>query len=422
MSAAEPACPTVSTTDRHILRELAKAVRDIAALPEQEEKAARWKRLNRLERVTPPVLALTSNIWNEMPPETRIQTSGEFAQSYERDLRRRVYQHKHFPDDRVVAANIPVPLVLEYTGWGIETQTTAPEQKTGARRYNTVLHSEADLDRLTLPRVTLDRDATERNFTAAREVFGDVLEVERTVYWGNNYGIAPMDMLAVWRGFDRLFIDLLDNPAFVHRAMDIIVDGHLGVVDQHAKQGLLKLNNRRHDLVGTAAVGYTDELPAAGFDPLHVRFKDLWGTCASQIFAEVSPDMHEEFSLQHERRFLDRFGLTCYGCCEPLHKKIGILRKIPNMRRIAVSPWAGVAESAEQMGSKYIFSWRPNPAVLASDKWDAAGARRQIRETLRKTRGCIVEIILKDIETCRNEPRRLFEWVALAREEAAAVG
>jgi len=412
----------VSAADRRVLRELAKQVRDIAAGPEQEENAERWKRLNRLERVTPPVLALAGNIWNEMPPETRLKTSGEFAQSYERDLRRRVYQHKHFPDDRVITANVPVPLVLEYTGWGIETHTTAPDQKTGAKHYDTVLHSEADLDRLTLPKVTVNHEATERNYTAAAELFADTLEVERTVYWGNNYGIAPMDMLAVWRGFDRLFMDLVDDPGFVHRAMGIIVDGNLGVVDELERLGLLKLNNRKHDLVGTAAVGYTDELPAAGFKQSHVRFKDLWGTCASQIFAEVSPDMHEEFSLQHERRFLDRFGLTCYGCCEPLHKKIGILRKIPNMRRIAVSPWADVAESAEQMGNKYIFSWRPNPAVLASDKWDAAGARKQIRDALQKTRGCIVEIILKDLETCRNEPRRLFEWVAIAREEAAAVG
>ena len=33
---------------------------------------------------------------------------------------------------------------------------------------------------------------------------------------------------------------------------------------------------------------------------------------------------------------------------------------------------------------------------------------------LEKTRGCVVEIILKDISTVRNEPRRLWEWGALA--------
>jgi hypothetical protein len=27
--------------------------------------------------------------------------------------------------------------------------------------------------------------------------------------------------------------------------------------------------------------------------------------------------MHEEFALQYEKRWLERFGLTYYGCCEP---------------------------------------------------------------------------------------------------------
>ena len=394
----------------------------MAALPEQDEKAERWRRLNRLERVPPPVLVLAgAGAWSEMPDGSRLTTEGEFAQSYERDLRRRVFQHQHFPDDRVVTATVPVPLVMHDSGWGVEPEFTAPDEQRGAKHYHTVLHDEADLDRITLPRLDIDEEGTARTLAAAQELFDGVLEVERTVYWGNNMAMAPMDMLAVWRGFDRLFVDLVDNPEFIHKAMARLVDGHIGMLEQLEEKGLLGPNNRRQDFVGTVAVGYTDELPSPDFDPEHVRPSDLWGTCAAQIFADVSPAMHEEFCLQHERRFLERFGLTCYGCCEPLHKKVGILRKIANLRRIAVTPWADVAEAAEELQDHYVYSWRPNPAVLAADTWQPEAVRRMVREGLEQTRGCIVEIILKDLETCRREPQRLTEWAAICCEEAGAV-
>jgi len=35
---------------------------------------------------------------------------------------------------------------------------------------------------------------------------------------------------------------------------------------------------------------------------------------------------------------------------------------------------------------------------------------------LEKTKGCSVEVIMKDISTCRNQPQRLWEWAKMARE------
>jgi len=307
---------------------------------------------------------------------------------------------------------------MHNSGWGIEADTTAPDFKNGASHYNTVLESEADLERLRLPQLTIDHAATDRDFTAAQELFDGILDMQRSTHWGNNYALAPMDMLAMWWGFDRLFLDLIENPEFVHTAMRKLVDGEIGMIEQLEQAGELRLNNARHDMVGTVAVGYTDELPAPGFDPNHVRCRDLWGTCAAQIFSDVSPEMHEEFCLQHEKRFLQRFGLVCYGCCEPLHKKVGILtRHLPNLRRIAVTPWADIDEAAEAIGDRYIYSWRPNPAILAGPTWDPVAARRQIRDFLQRTRGCVAEIILKDVITCAGDPRRLMEWAAIAKEE-----
>ncbi len=43
--------------------------------------------------------------------------------------------------------------------------------------------------------------------------------------------------------------------------------------------------------------------------------------------------MHWEFGLKHELRWLERWGLTYYGCCEPLDVKVGILRASPTCAR-----------------------------------------------------------------------------------------
>ena len=48
--------------------------------------------------------------------------------------------------------------------------------------------------------------------------------------------------------------------------------------------------------------------------------------------------------------------------------------------------------------------------------------RVELRDVLEKTRGCNVEIILKDISTVRHEPKRLWEWSQIAAEEAQRIG
>ena len=47
---------SLSDKDRTTLRDLATRLAEIAALPVQQEKAALWRRLNRLERTRPLVL------------------------------------------------------------------------------------------------------------------------------------------------------------------------------------------------------------------------------------------------------------------------------------------------------------------------------------------------------------------------------
>lgn len=112
-----------------------------------------------------------------------------------------------------------------------------------------------------------------------------------------------------------------------------------------------------------------------------------------------------------------RFGLTCYGCCEPLDKRWHIVRNFPNLRRVSVSPWSDREVMAHNLEDRFIFSMKPNPADLAMETLDEERLRAIIRHDLAVTRGCRVEMILKDTHTIRREPRRVTRWVEIAREE-----
>lgn len=409
--------------DREILRRLAGRIAEIAQLPVQKEKAEMWRRLNQLEPVRPMVW-INEIPWHEFEDdELKLQTTHPFARQLEAGFRRTIYQWEHMPADMVVEPVIYSPPAYHDTGFGIREVSDIVKvdpRGVASRRFHPQIKDERDLEKIKTPQITLDKEATERNYQLMVDLFGDILEVRR----GGVPGLwfAPWDQLVTWWGVEQAFLDMVMRPDLVHAAMERLVDAHLKRLEQLEQLGLLALNNR--DVrVGSGGYGYTNELPKDGFDPNHVRAIDLWGCATAQILVGVSPEMHEEFGLKHERRWLERFGLSYYGCCEPLHHKVGILRRnIPNLRKISMSPWADLEVAAREVGRDYVISWKPNPAILASEEWSPDLARKEIRRALETLRGCAVEVIMKDISTVRYEPRRLWEWARIAVEEAEKVG
>ena len=179
---------------------------------------------------------------------------------------------------------------------------------------------------------------------------------------------------------------------------------------------MLFLNNDS-TYVGSGGFGWSDELP----QPDHsgkVRLKDMWGFCESQETLGVSPTMFDEFVFQYQLPILEKFGLNCYGCCEPLEKRWDVIKKTPNLRRVSCSPFSDWKEMAEKLESNYIFSMKPTPADLADTVFDENKVRMRIREGLKIAKNCIVEIIMKDTHTLRNDPDRVVKWVRIAKEEA----
>ena len=401
--------------DVAILRELARRVAAMAREPIMAERREMWVRHNMLDPVRPMVLVFPEGSWRELLPTSALRCEGDEARRIEWGLRQRIYYHEHIPDDTVIEAEWIVQRAVSVSGWGLEPEHEPSAQETGAWGFRPVIHDERDLDKLTFPRVHVDALETSRRLAQAHALFDGILPVR--LVGVQHVSFHLMSIYCQLRGLEQVMWDMYDQPAMLHRAMRILEEGHHRLVDQYIALGLLDLNNDG-TYHSSGGVGYTRELPAPDYRSGRVRPIDMWSSAEAQEMAEVSPPMHREFILEYEKRLLARFGLNGYGCCENLCDKLDDVFAVPRIRRISISPFAPVAPCAERLGADYIYSWKPHPAFLVGG-FDEGALRQYLREALEATRGCVVEMILKDTHTCEGHPERFTRWTEIAKELAA---
>ncbi len=400
--------------EKDILRRLGSRIAEISSLPVHKEKALLWQKMNDL-RQERPMVWINEIPWHEMNVngELTLQTSHPWAKNLEQELRRTIYQWEHMPCDMVVNDYLDCPIVYHTTDFGIveDVDTARTDEKSDiySRHFKIQIKDPDDIEKIKLPEITYMEKATQYSYDAMQDIFSGIIPVRKvgqTHIW-----YTPWDFLIRWWGIQEAMMDLYLRPEMVHAAYERMVDAWMYELDQFETQNLLSLdcNNTR---IGSGGYGYTNDLPGTDYDPDYVRPHNMWGCSNAQIFSSVSPEMHWEFALEHDMRWLERFGLTYYGCCEPLDIKSEILSRIPNLRKVSVSPWVNSKKAAEGFGSNYVLSRKPSPAVFL--KWDAPEARRELEEFKKVAKGCNVEFIMKDISTVNYQPQRLWEWADMA--------
>jgi len=262
------------------------------------------------------------------------------------------------------------------------------------------------------PRHEIDESATSVNIARLQEAIGDLIpiNVDRAPAYRMWSGDISTD-LGYLRGMEHFMMDMCDHSEWLHRLAAFMRDGILRTHEQAEAAGDWGLAAHQNQ-----AMPYAEELRDPAPNVNGVRRKELWGYMAAQEFTGVSPEMHNEFMLQYQLPILKAFGLVAYGCCEDLTCKIDMLRQIPNLRRIAVSPFANVARCAEQISTDYVLSYRPSPADMVSYDFNPDRIRHILRRDLQACRNCRVDITLKDVQTVQGDPDRMRRWVALTRE------
>jgi len=409
---------TIDNKDKKTLRELAKKIAYIADNQIHEEKISLWKDLNSLKEVR-PLVWINEIPWHEMDVnnELKLKTKTNFSQFIETRLRRTIYIWKHMKADFIIEPILSCYKTIDNSGFGIsekiEKALTDKHSDIISRKFIPQIQNEDDIEKIKFPEITLDKNNTFEKYQAMVDLFEGILTVEEKGMPG--FWFAPWDELVRWLGVEKALIDLIAKPDLIHKVMERLTQAYLYLLGQYEDKNLLTLNNCNYR-IGSGGLGYTDELPGKNYDSSRVRASNMWGCGAAQIFSGVSPEMHYEFALSYEIKWMEKFGLNYYGCCEPLEKKLGILKKIPNLRKISMSSWVDLEQGAEALKDDYVFSYKPSPSIFSLDYWDATAVREKLIKDLKKIKNCKIEIIMKDISTVKNQPVRLWEWAKIAME------
>ena len=360
-----------------------------------------------------PILLIDEIPWQEMDweGELTLQCQDPFYREMEWYFRTWLYKWRHLPADMVLPPFYGVAKRVSFQGIGIQfAYDQRDKAEASAHLFADQLQTEEDLEKLHNDRVFYDQEASLRDLEKAADVLQGVLPVKLAGF--PILGCTTWDDIVRYRGLDSLFYDLVERPDFVHRMVDKLTDIYLDRVRQLEELNLFEANAFYLHCTAGLTNGLHPETEQVGA-------KDVWGRGTAQIFASVSPDMHDEVDIQYMKRAMEPFGLVYYGCCEPLDKKIHIVEQLPHLRKISITPWANVDSAAEQIGSRYVLAAKPNPACMADSSLDEDAARKELRRIVSacKRNGCSCDIVLKDITTVCRRPQNLVRWQEIAMEE-----
>ncbi len=403
----------ISASDRDLLRRLAHKLAALAARPAEVEKRELWRSHNSLQTKRPLLLVDPENGWNEIVTVGSLQCTGELARRWEVVLRKELFWGEQIRDDKPMEALFEVGYTYTDTEWGLE-ETYHGGAAGQSYAWEGAVQGPDDIGKIGTPNISVDGETTRETLALAHEVFGGILHVDLRAVWWWSLGMT-LD-LARLVGLEKMLYLLYDDPGTVHRIMAILRDGYAAKLDYLEHNGLLSFNNN-HAYVGSGGIGYTRELPRQGDGTGAVTTADMWCLFESQETIGISPEQFEEFVFPYQLPLMKRFGLNCYGCCEPLDPRWHVVKRTPNLRRVSVSPWADQEKMAGFLEDRYIFSRKAPPSPLAVPRLKEDMVRADIRKTLELARGCVLEIIMKDNHTLGGNPDNLVQWVRIAREE-----
>ena len=401
--------------DRAVLRHLARSVNEIAALPSEAVKRELWKQHTTLAGTLPPIFVSPEGSWREILPETALECEADIPRKYERELKQRLFRYNSIKDDTPVERQIDIPVsdIPITADWGLQPCIRPAVGQGGSWHHVSVIEQPSDWKRLKRPHLRIYRDSAAAVAEELGDAIGDLIDVRLTGLKVFDFHITHV--YCDFRGLENFLYDLSDEPEMVEDVFSFFEEGMAGLLDEAEQYGLVQANND-YTYHYTGGLGYCAALKSTAS-----RLSEVWGAAEAQEYAVVSPEMFARTILPHEKRLLERFALSGYGCCDDLTHKLDSVLEIKNLRRVAACPWADLKIMAGRLKKNYILTWKPNPAYLAMDVFDEAGLKNYLVRSLTAAQAGYPEIILRDTHTCRNHPERFGAFVRICREAIAEV-
>ena len=407
--------------DIEILRDLAKQFFEAANHESQNAKRKLWSDLNSLKSRQVPVYILDpQGILREVFSESDFKCEDELFRVYEKWLRLWLYRLT-FNDDCIPEPWITVGAeykegAQDWRNWGFKPEETRYISETLAFQMpDAPIKTPKDLEKLAAGIGVIDDIKSTEKINKLTDAIGDIIPVIPDFYPPKVGGLSYT--LAYLLGPEQMMYQFYDNPEMVHKLSRIISDASLKICADAEKSE--RFTNCNSTFIGNPQIQappYTHELPNPGkYQP--VSMKQHWIYDCAQEFEGAGPEIFNEFLIEYQKPIYEQFGLSAYGCCENLTKKIKYLKRIKNLRRVAVTPWADCEDCAKQLKDKYVISWRPHPAEMVTTGFDPELITRIIKNAkeIFDRYNCFWEINLKDFISVENDRDRLSNWVKVAR-------
>ena len=394
--------------DYDVLKKLAYEYKNFSENKRNAENILLWKAMNSLKPIRPMVM-IDQLPWGEFhSEELALQCEDPYSRLIETKFRQTLFKWKYFPCDMVIDPYFSFPLPWRGSVCGMvnkeQVMDTDPNNDVKSHYYLDQLQNEEDIEKIQYQAPWIVEEEKEHIQEIVDKSFGDFLEFR---FSGYDFFYYVMDLIGSLHGVENVYYDLADRPEFIHRLAKKLSENFLRFVNDMEKIGLITY----HMEVVHCSGGYYDWKDEPVEPGKKLNAKNTWGFGSAQIFSACSLATHEEFE-QYSIPFYEKFGLVNYGCCEPLDRKISFIRKIPNVRKISISPWADVKTAAEQIGGDYIITNKPNPSCFVSDNFDAVQLMPEMEKRIQicKETGTPIEFIMKDISSVRYKVDRLISW------------
>jgi len=394
----------ITEKERFYLRELAKKQLEYAHLPEMEAKKQKWYDLNMGRKVEPPVVVESWTFEQDIMPESIYQCTNPQARKVEQELLRNIREYELIGDDKVMQDYFPVELKLQVDEFGVsveERHAVGSDNRSIGLEYKSPIQDlEEDFYILKPSTVEICQQESEENKVFAEEILGDIMPVKLETYLPI---ISMPFQMSKLLGLEGMMMSLYDCPETVHRLMEYLTDNQIQVMKTCEEAGILTMNKENHGDymhhgLGVSSYTFTEELTKSSKGK--VQLKDLWIWAEAEETAAISAEQFREFFLPYMAKAAQEMGLIYYGCCEPMERVLeDVLRSIPNIRKVSVSPWSDQKKVGEILsGTGIVFSRKPFANYLSIDKqFDEEAWSAHIKETLVAARGCPCEILMRDI-------------------------
>lgn len=409
----------ITQEEKRYVRELAKKQLEYASLPVMQERKRLWIDHNDLNGEIPLIVIETDTFQNDLMPS--LQCKNDEAKHIEYQLLKNIINHELVDDDKIVPDFFIVNWEISRNQYGVDVMRDHGVDRNGRDLGFKFVHPITDLERdfhlLKPSTFSVNRYATVAYKIFVEEIIGDILPVvikNNSLTWDP----APSGKIVELMGLEAMMFAMIDCPDKLHALYRYLTDNIKAFIRWQEQEGLLTLNNG-NDYAGAGSYGFTTQLPTEDCKKTgRITSKDLWGNMNSQETVNISPMMYGEFTAPYYQELSELFGLTYYGCCEPVD---GIwndyISKLHNLRKVSISPWCNEAYMGEMLRDNgVIYSRKPSPNYMGiGGTFDEEAFASHIIKTLVAAKDCHLEFICRDVYSLSGDTTKPNRAVKIIR-------